>query len=174
MYVVNRHFYIPKTPDEVALLQGTSDLHMITVRHKDREYNIYTEEESDIELMQDYINKYNRRYYFDAVVLDKDIDPEYMADYIVSKVRPEVIVDIRENTAIGFNFDTVRVKIDGHGIHYRWIPALARKDRETNGGLHEIRNIMKMYRRIAFVGCKEKKLNKVCKLLKAQTKLQAI
>ena len=178
MKICTRHYIVPETPDEVALCMGSKDLHMLSVNYKGRSFSIWTEEDDDNGLLNSYLSSINSKYYFEAILLTDELTPKSVAEFVVFKSKPEVIVDIRENPNVGFKMDNVKFNIDvllGNKsiIHYRWIPKLDQVG-SFNDGIFEIKTLLKTYRRITLIGTKPKKLNKICKILRSETKLTTL
>jgi len=175
MKICTRHFIIPESPDEIALCMNTKNLHMLSVNYKGRSFSIWTEEDDNDGLLNEYLSKIDSKYYFEAMVLTNDLTPSSIAEFLVYKSRPEVLIDIRENPTIGFNLDKVKIHVDkllgkNSTLHYRWMPKLDQPN-SFNDGIYEIRTLLRTYRRLTFIGTKPKKLNKICKLLEKETKL---
>ncbi len=166
MQICSRSFLIPENTDEIALLQGSKNLKQIRVKYRDREYSVFSEDDSDEMLMHSFLRKLDKKFYYEAIVLDEELDPERLANYIKIKVRPEIVIYINKESVSSYNIDPIRAKIEGNNIIFRWIPKLAVKS-EFKYGLVELQQLLKSYRRICFIGTRARpsanlRLKKMC------------
>jgi hypothetical protein len=166
MFVAERHFLIPESPQEIALLKSSNHLKETRLRCNDREFTCYTEVDEDDGLVHDYLSRINNKFYFAAIVLEKELSPQSLANYIVEKHAPEIVIDIRTEIGLSkYNIDHTKAKLELNGIKYRWVPRLSEKG-EFKYGMVEAKTLLKNYRRICFIGNREQRLSRVCRLLK--------
>jgi len=151
---------------------------MISVNYKGKTFSVWTEEDDNEGLLNDYLRRIDNRFHFEALLIEPNLTPKSMAEFIVFKSKPEIIIDTREKPHEGFNMDKVKIQIDKllsgkSAIHHRWIPKLYNNE-NIDDGLFEVRNLLRSYHRLTFVGDNIKRMNKICKILKKETKIDLI